>query len=163
MSKIRVLVVLACVLSLLATVAISCQQGKKYGKLYFKEYQPKNADEAAIINVLDQYGAVLRSHDIQKFVSLFDKNGTYESSTSANHLPVASQKCQDLIRDDFRSFGEFGNWYDPVITVGGDKAVVKVLAESKWFLTDDTFRLVRNGKDWLVSDVGYTNVRSKAD
>ena len=157
MSKIRVFVVLACVLFLLATVAISCQQGKKYGKLYFKEYQAKNADEAAIINVLNQYQAAFRSHDIQKLVSLFDKNGTYMSTTFQNHLPVASQQCQDRIKDDSRAFGGFWNWYDPVITVTGDKAVVKVLSEFKYFLEDDTYTLVREGNDWLLSDFSHVS------
>jgi len=160
MSKIRVFVAFACVVSLLATVAISCQQGKKYGKLYFKEYQPKNADEAAIINVLNQYQAAYRSHDIQKFLSLFDKNGTYMSNTFGPHLPIASQRCQDLIKDDFRGSV---NWYDPVITVSGDKAVVKVLVEHFFFLTDNTFTLVRKDKDWLVLDAGWANGRSKSD
>ena len=163
MSKIKILVGLACILSLLATVNISCQQGKKYGKLYFKEYQAKNADEAAIINVLIQYQAAFGSHDIQKIVSLFDKNGTYMGSTFMMRYPIASQRGQDVVKDDFHAFGGFGNWYDPVITVSGDKAVVKVLVETKSFLSDNTFTLVRKGKDWLVSDTGYTNIRSKGD
>ena len=47
--------------------------------------------------------------------------------------------------------------------MSGDEAVVKVLVESKSFLSDNTFTLVRKGKDRLVSDASYTNVRSKDD
>jgi hypothetical protein len=55
MPRVRILVGLACIFSLLAAVPTVAQQGKKYGKLYLKEYTAKTPDEAAIIKLLIQY------------------------------------------------------------------------------------------------------------
>jgi hypothetical protein len=156
MSRVRILVGLACILSLLVATPIVAQQGKKYGKLYLKEYKAKTPDEAAIIKLLIQYQDAWNSHDIQKFISLFAKGGTYMPCSTYTTYPIASQKCQDATKTNFGTL-KFETYYDPLISVNGDKAVVKALIETGAYLADYTFTLQRNGKDWLVQDARYAN------
>lgn len=155
------LVGFVCLLAFLATIPLSAQEGKKYGKLYLREYQAKTADEAAIVNVLMQYDAAFNSHDLQKLLSFFAKDAIYmPCGNSYEKYPAASKECQNIIKRNFGLFG-FETYYDPTIAVNGNKAIVKLLIETGDYLADYTFFLTRVGQDWQVQEADYTNDRGK--
>jgi hypothetical protein len=152
---------LACVLTLVAAIPVAAQQGRKYGTLYLKEYQPKNADEAAIIKVLIDYEDAFNAHNLQKFVSLFVKDAVYRPCGSISQ-PIASKECQQILTYNFGAFG-FETFYDPQISVDGGKATVKLLGESGDYLADSTLWMQKVGPAWFVSKNDFTNVRYKLD
>ena len=130
---------------------------KKYGKLYLREYQTKGADEAAIIDLLAQYEAAFNSHDLQKFLSFFTKDAIYMPCGSGYMtFPAASQDSQDRITRNFGSFG-FETYYDPVITVKGNKANVKLLVETGSYLADYAFTLRKGAEGWQISETAYAH------
>jgi hypothetical protein len=147
---------IVCLLSLLTIAPITAEQGKKYGKLYLKEYQPKTAEETAIIKTLIQYEAAFNTHDLRSFVSCFTKDAIYMPCGDGVKRPIASKDCQDIVVRNFGSFG-FETYYDPSITVNGSKAVVKLLIETGVYLADYTFNLSMKDQEWLVSEAEYTN------
>lgn len=156
-----VIVSLVCLFSLVATAPIMAEQGKKYGKLYLKEYQTKTAEEEAILKTLIQYEAAFNSHDLLKLLSLFTKDAVYmPCGTGYTKYPIGSKDCQNILKRNFSSFG-FETYYDPEISVNGSKAVVKLLIETGGYLADYTFHLSKRGQGWLVSEANYKNDRSK--
>lgn len=161
MSRVRVLVSLVCFLSLLTISPIAAEQGKKYGKLYLKEYQALNDDEAAIIKTLMQLEDAFNSSDLQKFVSSFTKDAVYRPC-GAFGRPIASRECQDKIKFNFGSF-KYETYYDPEITVNGDKATVKLLLKTGGYLADYTAWLRKVGQVWLISKNDYENEKGTED
>ena len=136
---------------------LAYERAKKYGKLYLREYQAKSADEAAIIDMLAQYEAAFNSHDLQKFLSFFTKDATYMPCGSGYMtFPAASQDSKDRITRNFGSF-VFETYYDPVITVKGNKADVKLLLESGSWLADYAFTLRKGTPGWQVFATAYTH------
>jgi hypothetical protein len=84
---------------------VFAQQGKKYGKIYLREYQAKNADEAAILDTLIQYEKGFNSHDLQKLLSFFSKDAVYHPCGVDTKYPIGSRDCQHRLRYNFISFG----------------------------------------------------------
>jgi hypothetical protein len=140
-------------------IPLSAQEGKKYGKLYLKEYQAKNADEAGIMKTLMQLEGAFNSHDLEKFVSSFAKDAVYRPcGSSAN--PIASKECRDTIKYNFGAF-KYENYYDPEISVEGDTATVKMLLKSGGWLAGYTAWLKKVGEAWLITKNDYTNEQYK--
>jgi ketosteroid isomerase-like protein len=150
---------LLCLSLLLALAPIDAQQGKKYGKLYLKEYQAKTDDEIAIIDTLMQYEAAFNAHDLEKFVSLFIEDGVYRPCGTVAQ-PVASKACQDVLKYNFTAY-KFETYYDPVISIEGNTATVKLLIETGNYLGDYTVWMRKVGEVWLISKNDYTNTRWK--
>lgn len=138
----------------------SGQGGKKYGTLYLKEYQPKTADEEAVLDTLVQYESAFNSHDLQKLLSLFATDAVYRPCGVDVKYSIGSKDCQERIKYNF-GFFKFETYYDPRILFDGPRAVVKLLLETGDYLADYTFVLSRQGKAWLVSGADYTNDRPK--
>lgn len=158
-SKTAAFAALACVLALFAAIPVAAQQGKKFGTLYLKEYQPKTAEEAAILNVLIDYQDAFNAHDLQKFVSMFVKDGAYRPCGSISR-PITSKECQQTLAYNF-DFYRFETYYDPRISVDGRTAVVKLLLETGDFLTDYTVWMQKVGPAWYVSKNDFINIHSK--
>jgi hypothetical protein len=136
------------------------QGGKRYGKLYLSEYRAKTTDERAILDTLMQYETAFNSYDLRKLVSLFANDGSYRPCGVNRKYLIGSQDCLDRIRDNFIFF-RFETFYDPSMTINGDKAVVKLLLESGDYLADYSFVLKRKGRSWLVSEADYYNEHVK--
>jgi len=124
-----ILISFVCLLSLLAINPITAQEGKRYGKISLKEYEPKTGDEATIIDTLIEYENGFNSHDIQKLLSFFAKDAMYRPCGKNTKYPIGSKACQNLIKYNFGSF-KFETYYDPRISVNGNKAVVNLLLET---------------------------------
>jgi len=150
-----------CLLAILASVPLFAQEGKKYGKLFLKEYQPKNEDEASIIQTLMQLEGAFNSHDLQTFVSSFTKDAAYRPC-GAGQSPIASKACQDRIKLNFVSF-MYETYYDPEISIDGDKAAVKLRLKTGGWLADYTAWLQKAGKVWLITKNDYENEVYKGD
>jgi beta-lactamase regulating signal transducer with metallopeptidase domain len=135
--------------------------GKKYGKLYVKEYSAKTADEASIQNLLIHYEAAFNSHDLQKLLSFFAKDAIYHPCGVDWKDSIGSKQCQDRLRLNFDVF-RFETYYDPRITVNADHAVVTLLLETGDYLADYVFVLKRDGDGWLVSAADYANDHAKS-
>jgi hypothetical protein len=156
-----ILVILTCLLFLGSASAVGAQQAKKFGQLYLKEYQAKDQTEVEIINTLLQYEGAFNAHDLQKFVSLFTENGQYRPC-GANTHPIADKACQAVLSYNFKAYG-FETYYDPQISVDGDRATVRLLLETGSNLGDYTLWLQRVGEMWLVSKNDYSNTRYKGN
>jgi hypothetical protein len=141
-------------------IETSGQEGKKYGKLYLREYPAKTPDEGAILYTLMQYETAFNSHDLQGLVVLFANDGSYRPCGAVRKYSIGSRDCLDQIRENFIFF-KFENFYDPAMTINGDKAAVKLLVESGDYLADYTFALKRKGLNWLVSEADYSNEHVK--
>jgi hypothetical protein len=152
---------LACVLALVAAIPVAAQQGKKYGTRLLKEYAPKTAEEAAVLKVLICYQDAFNAHDLQKFVSMFVKDGAYRPCGSTSQ-PIASKECQQILTYNFGAYG-FETYYDPQISVDGRKATVKLLAESGDYLADYTLWMQKVGPAWFVLKNDFINIRQKLD
>ena len=150
-----------CVLALLVANPLSAQEGKKYGKLYLKEYQAKNIDEAGILKTLMQFEEAFNSHDLQKFVASFTKDAVYRPSETYPR-PIVSKECQDAIEHNFHVF-KYERYYDPEITVGGDTATVKMTLHTRLYLADYTVWMQKIGEVWLIKKNDYTNVQVGED
>jgi len=144
---------------LLLAVPTPAQQGKKYGTLFLKEFQPKNAEETDVVNVLMQYEAAFNSHDLERLVSLFGKDAIYYPCGYMK-CRIANKDCQDRTRANFSIYG-FETYYDPQILLNGDKAIVKLLLETGALLVDYTFSLSKESGEWRVAETSYINVRYK--
>ncbi|HUI69076.1 MAG TPA: hypothetical protein VL354_01060 [Spirochaetia bacterium] len=92
--------------------------------------------------------------------NLFTKDGTYMPCSTYTTYPIGSPKCQDATKANFYTL-KFETYYDPMISVTGDEAVVKALVESGAYLADYTFTLQRSGTSWLVKDARYAHDRYK--
>ena len=136
------------------------QGGKKYGKVYIREYRAKTADETAILDTLMQCETAFNSHDLRKLVSLFANDGSYRPCGASRKYSIGSQDCLERIKDNFIFF-KFETFYDPSMTINGDKAAVKLLLESGDYLADYSFVLTRKGRSWLVSEADYSNEHVK--
>ena len=155
------LIFVVCLAGLVAISPIAAQQGKKYGKLYLKEYQPRSADEKAIVDVLLQYEQAFNSHDLQKLTSFFVKDAVYHPCGIDAKYPIASSDCQKRLKVNFTLF-RFETYYDPEISVNGDTATANFLLETGDYLADYTFSLKRDGQSWLISAADYVNDRDKS-
>jgi hypothetical protein len=151
---------LVCLFAFFAAGLVCAEEGKKYGKLYLNEYEPRNAEETAIIAMLVEYQAAFNAHDLQKFVSFFTKDGIYRPCGSSSS-PIGSKKCQDTLVYNFGSY-KFETYYDPQISIDGDKAVVNLLIESGFYLGDYTAWMQKVGKVWRITKNDYANVRYKS-
>lgn len=153
---------------LIGVIAVSSASGietisqgeKKFGKLYLREYRAKTTDERAILDTLMQYETAFNSHDSQKLVSLFANEGSYRPCGASRKYSIGSRDCLERIKDNFIFF-KFEIFYDPLITIHGDKAAVKLLLESGDYLADYSFVLKRKGRNWLVSEADYSNEHVK--
>jgi len=135
--------------------------GKKYGSLYLTEYKVRNADEARILDTLIQFENAFNSHSLPRMLSLFAPGGLYMPRTRwYTKFPVESPYCQQVIARNFDIF-KFETFYDPVITVNGDRAMVRLLLESGDYLDDSTFTLEKEAAGWRVLDAGARNCRIK--
>ena len=146
---------LICLLSLSLATLVSAE-GKKYGKLYLREYQARNADEASILDTLIQYEKAFNSHDLEKLDSFFEKDAVYHPCGIDNKYPISSGDCQKRLKVNFAIF-RFETYYDPEISVNGDEAVAKLLLETGSYLADYTFSLRREGQGGLIAAADYTN------
>ena len=144
-----------CLLSLSLIHCISAE-GKKYGKLYLREYQAKDADEAAILDTLIQYEKAFNSHDLEKLDSFFEKDAIYHPCGIDNKYPISSGDCQKRLKVNFAVF-RFETYYDPEISVSGNEAAVKLLLETGNYLADYSFSLRKESQGWLVASADYTN------
>jgi len=151
-----IFIVFVCLVSLLMINPITAQEGKKYGKLYLKEYKAKTADEAAILDILIQYEKSFNSHDLQGLLAFFAKDAIYRPCGVDSHYPVASQGCQNIIKYNFGSF-KFETYYDPEMSVNGNEAVVKLLLETGVYLADYKFVFRKDGHAWLISKNDFSN------
>ena len=152
-----VMVILVCLSLLLLLTPISAQQGKKYGELYLNEYEAKTADEETIIDTLVQCEAAFNSDDLEKFVSLFTEDGVYRP-WGAGESPIASDFCQTILKYNFISYNE--TFYDPVISVVGNTATVKLLLEAGNILFDYIVWMQKVGAVWLISKNDYSHRRN---
>ena len=141
-------------------IETTSQGGKKYGNLYLREYRAKATDERAILDTLMQCETAFNSQDLQKLVSLFAVDGSYRPCGVNRKYSIGSQDCLDRIKDNFIFF-RFETFYDPSMTINGDKATVKLLLESGDYLADYSFVLKRKGRSWLVSEADYSNEHVK--
>ena len=156
-----VMITFACLSLLLALAPISAQQGKKYGKLNLNEYNAKTAEEKAIINTLMRYEDAFNAHDLNKFVSLFKKDGIYlPCGDEVSARPIASKECQDRLKFNFDLF-KFETFYDPVISIDGNNATVNLLMETGDYLTDYTIWMQKVGNVWFISKNDHKNSRYK--
>jgi len=153
------LIALATILSA-SGIETTRQAGKKYGQLYLGEYSAKDGDEAAILDTLVQYERAFNSHNLQKLVSLFTKDGLCRPCGASRKYSIESPDWREQIRDNFIFF-KFETFYDPRMTVHRGTATVKLLLESGDYLADYSFELTRNGQGWLVSKADYSNERVK--
>jgi hypothetical protein len=152
---------LVCLFGIAILGPISAQQGKKYGTHYLKEYQAKNADETAILDILLQYEKAFNSHDLRKMVALFTNDGIYmPCGNNYIRYSIGSKDCQTVLQRNFSLFG-FETYYDPHISVNGDKATINLLLETGTYLADYKFILRKADQHWLVLDAEYTNDRDK--
>jgi hypothetical protein len=150
---------IVCLLLVLAIFPISAE-GKKYGKLYLREYQAKDADEAAILDTLIQYEKAFNSHDLEKLDLFFEKDAVYHPCGISNKYPISSGDCQKRLKVNFALY-RFETYYDPEISVNGSEAVVKLLLETGSYLADYTFSLKKESQGWLVAAADYTNDHDK--
>jgi hypothetical protein len=147
---------LLCLLSFVVTIPLAAEQGKKYGKLYLREYTAKGADEAAILDTLLQYERAFNSHDLKTLLSFFANDATYHPCGVDNKYAIGAKDCQNRIKVNFVSFG-FETYYDPVISIKGNEAVVKLLLETGDYLADYTISLKKDDQSWLISACDYAN------
>ena len=152
---------LLCHLGLLVTVPLPAQERREIERLRLEEYQPKTSDEAAIVSLLIRFEGAFNSHDLQRTTSFFAPDATYMPCGNAYaKYPVASKECQDFIKRNFGWFG-FEKYYDPSISVTGDRAVVTLFAETRTFFANYTFLLMRTVRGWRVLETSYADDRAK--
>jgi hypothetical protein len=154
------LFVLICFVSFVVASPLIAEQGKKYGKLYLREYAAKSADETAIMDTLIQYEKAFNSHDLQKLLSLFEKDAVYRPCGVDWKNSIGSKDCQNRLKVNFITFG-FETYYDPVISVTGSDATVKLLLETGPYLADYTMTLKKEEHGWLVASCDYRNDHNK--
>ena len=142
--------------------AAGSDAGKRYGSLYLTEYKVRSAEEAGIVDALIQYEDAFNAHDLSKMLSLFAKGAVYMPCGGwYTKFHVESSYCQHIIERNFEIFKSEA-FYDPRITLNGRTAVVGLLLESGFYLTDYTLVLKRGAHGWLVSDASYENERLKS-
>jgi hypothetical protein len=111
-----------------------------------KNYKANNPDEAAIIELLQDYLDGWKKADKQKILSCFHENSQYMNN---NRKYFTKKEMIETNISDWTG-SKWYDFYDPKIKIEGDKAIVDLNESLSGGVFQATLQLLRENKKWLI-------------
>ena len=111
-----------------------------------KNYKAKNPDEAAIIELLQDYLEGWQKEDKQKILSCFHENSQYMDKRGK--YITKKEMIETNISDWTNS--KWYDFYDPKIKIDGDKAVVNLVVARSMGIRQANLQMLRENQKWQI-------------